>query len=325
MKELIVGENGVSKRIDNYLFKLYGEKISKSEIYRYIRKKRIKINNTRTYPDYRLCLSDVIFLYINDDLLNQESKITSEKYRRQNLNPNIDIVYEDSNIIVIDKPAGLIVHPDKTQKFNTLIDNLKIYLSQRDENSKIIDDDGFSVAFCNRIDRNTSGLVVAAKNNATLLAMNRLIKNREITKKYRCLVYGKLEPNSSEIIKNYITKNTKNNTVIVTEEPINNSKYAETHYTVLETAKLKDKVDISLLEVELITGRTHQIRAHLSHIGHPIVGDSKYGSKKLNRKTGYKHQVLYSYQLQFHKNLSEHYLQYLSSKIITGKNASKLN
>jgi len=310
MREISVVANSAGKRVDKYLIKLLGNNINRSDIYKYIRTKHIKINNKRTLVDYRLQLNDKIQFYnIDYELLKFQSPPQSTVTIKH---PKVNAVYEDDNIIVIDKPVGMIVHSDINEKINTLIDHIKAYLVQKEDKFEDCHD-GFVPALCNRIDRNTSGLVIAAKNNEALLAVNRIIKNHELTKKYRCLVFG-VPKNSSGRISNYLLKDSKYNTVEVVNKMTDGARKAVTLYKVIEIRN-----GMSLLEVEIITGRTHQIRAHMQYIGHPIVGDSKYGSKKINKKNGYKYQALHSYQIRFHGKLSEPSLKYLSGQVITSK------
>ena len=206
--------------------------------------------------------------------------------------PSLEIVYEDENIILMDKSPGVIVHEDENEKVNTLLNHMKAYLYQKGEYNPD-DENSFVPALCNRIDRNTGGIVIGAKNAASLRVLNEKIKSREIKKFYLCLVCGKLNK-KQDILKGYLVKNTSQNRVYIHNSPVPNGKTILTKYRVIKENRLT-----SLVEVELLTGRTHQIRAHFASIGHPLAGDGKYGKNEENKELGMKIQALYSYKLRF--------------------------
>ncbi len=276
-----------------------------SLMYKYIREKRIKVNGKKATQSTRLNVGDIVEFYIRDEFFEKENDLSFT-----NLNPNLNIVYEDDNILLVDKKPGVIVHSDDKETSGTLIDKIKAYLYKKGEyvpESEM----SFVPSLCNRIDRNTGGIVICAKNAEALRCVNELIKNNEVTKKYLALVHGTFQ-NKSGHIKNFLLKDTATNTVQVYEKPVPNALTAETYYTVLKCSKKKD---ISLVEVTLVTGRTHQIRAQFAHMGHPLVGDGKYGVNRDDKKNGYKFQALYSYQLSFHPNEETNLLSYLSNKV----------
>lgn len=301
MRKVTIGKNDASQRLDKFLFK-YFNSIPASIIYKGIRKKRIKVNGKRAEQNYMLCVGDVLELYINDEFFDdapKENDFTS-------LKPDLNIVYEDDNILLVDKRPGILCHEDDTESKNTLINNIKAYLYEKKEYNPE-NENSFAPALCNRIDRNTGGIVIAAKNAMTLRIMNEKIKNREIDKFYLCLVKGTPNPPKATL-KDYLVKNNEQNRVYIHKNPVPDGKTVITKYKVLKEGKLT-----SLLEVELLTGRTHQIRAHMASIGHPLAGDGKYGTNEFNKKTGRKTQALYSYKLRFNFK-DENELSYLNGK-----------
>ena len=229
--------------------------------------------------------------------------IVSSRYK------NLDIIYEDENIILCDKRAGMIVHSDDKESTNTLISHITAYLYQKGEYDPA-KENSFAPALCNRIDRNTGGIVIAAKNAQTLRIMNEKIKNRELCKKYLAAVHGTFEEKEG-VLKGYLIKDSKTNTVKVfkTQPKSADAKKIITGYRVVA-----EKNGLSLLEVDLITGRTHQIRAHMSSVGHPLLGDGKYGVNRDDKQIGYKYQALYSYSLEFRFKGDSGILEYLNER-----------
>ncbi len=302
MRILTVKENDAGQRLDKFLSKAL-KTLPMSLMYKQIRTKKIKVNRKRTEPKYVLQAGDTVQLFISEEFFEK----TTEENAFMKLKPSLDIVYEDKNILLVDKKPGLIVHSDDKNELNTLIDHIKAYLYQKNEYDPE-NENSFAPALCNRIDRNTGGIVIAAKNAEALRIMNQKIKDREITKLYLLAVHGKLDKKSGKL-KNYILKDEKSNTVKVYENKVKNAKAAETNYRVIE-----EKNGLSLVEVELLTGRTHQIRAQFSYIGHPLLGDGKYGINKDDRKAGYKCQALYSYSLSFDFTTDSGSLSYLKGR-----------
>ena len=271
---------------------------------KYIRLKRIKVNGGRAQRDQRLQEGDVLQLYINDEFF--------DKPREDNLfltlfRPSLDIVYEDENLMLLNKRPGLVVHADETEKVNTLINHIQAYLYQKREwNPRW--ENAFTPALCNRIDRNTGGIVIAAKNAETLRIINQKIRDREIDKRYLCITVGAPRPPQGEV-SCFLLKDEKKKQVAVYHRPVPGGKTAVTRYRTLET-----RGELSLLEVELLTGRTHQIRATMADLGCPLLGDGKYGDGQVNRRYGETRQALYSYRLTFDFPTDAGLLNYLRGR-----------
>lgn len=303
MKEFVINKNDSGQRLDKYISKSV-PLLPQSLMYKYIRSKRIKINGKRSEISYRLQENDVVSMYINDEFFEQ----VKPKYDFLNAGKSLKIVYEDDNIILIDKPTGLLSHPDESNYTDTAITRVKRYLYEKGE-YKPEEENSFAPALVNRIDRNTSGIIIGAKNAESLRILNEKLKNREMHKLYLCVVIGKLQQESG-VIEGYLEKNEKQNKVYVSDKGNDRTKYISTKYRVLGY-----KNGLSLLEVELLTGRTHQIRAHFSYLGHPLLGDGKYGTNAQNKNFGgYKKQFLYSYKLKFDFQRDGGILNYLNQK-----------
>ena len=287
MKEFTITANDAGQRLDRFLAKAV-PLLPASLAQKYIRIKRIKLNGGRAERDTRLQAGDLLQLYINDEFF--------DKPREDNAyltvaNPRLNIVYEDAHILLVDKRPGLAVHPhDGAEYGRTLIDHIQSYLYQKRE-WRPREENSFTPALCNRIDRNTGGIVIAAKTAEALRVMNQKIKDREMDKRYLAIVEGTPKPRESSL-KGYLFKDAKKNRVFVTDTPQAGSKSCQTNYRVLASHQ-----GLSLVECELITGRTHQIRAQFAHAGHPLLGDGKYG--KLDKRFDRTYQALYSYKLTF--------------------------
>jgi 23S rRNA pseudouridine955/2504/2580 synthase len=302
MKELTIQKNDAGQRLDRFLSKAV-PLLPASLAQKYIRLKRIKLNGGRAERDSRLQAGDVLQLYINDEFF--------DKPREDNAfltvaAPKLSIVYEDEHILLVDKRPGLAVHPhDGAEYGRTLIDHIQAYLYQKKE-WRPREENSFTPALCNRIDRNTGGIVIAAKTAMALRVMNQKIKDRELDKRYLAIVEG-CPKRKEGSLKGYLFKDAKKNKVFVTDSPQPGSKSCQTNYKVLATGK-----GLSLVECELITGRTHQIRAQFAHAGHPLLGDGKYG--KLDKKYDRNYQALYSYKLTFCFTTNAEELEYLNGK-----------
>ena len=287
MKEFTIGSNDAGQRLDRFLAKAV-PLLPASLAQKYIRLKRIKCNGKRIERDTRLQEGDVLQLYINDEFF--------DKPREDNAYltvaaPKLNIVYEDDQFLLVDKRPGLAVHPhDGAEYGRTLIDHIQSYLYQKRE-WRPREENAFTPALCNRIDRNTGGIVIAAKTAEALRVMNQKIKDRELDKRYLAIEEGTQKPGVGSL-KGYLFKDAKKNRVFVTDTPQTGAKSCQTNYRVLAS-----RGGLSLVECELITGRTHQIRAQFAHAGHPLLGDGKYG--KLDKKYDRNYQALYSYKLTF--------------------------
>ncbi len=306
MKSFIITDKDAGGRVDRFISKTF-DKLPKSLMYKEIRKKNIKVNKKRCTPEQVLSNGDLLELYLKDDVL----EIRKKHYDFLNASTDLDIIYEDDNIILINKKVGVLCHPDGKDYIDNIVARLKRYLYDKKEWDP--ETSTFTPSLANRIDRNTGGIVIGAKNSQALKIMNDKIKAREIEKYYLTVVHGKMSK-KSELLSAYLTKNEKKNMVTVTDYQAPNSKKIITEYTVLDYYP-----DASLLEVKLHTGRTHQIRAHLAHIGHPLYGDGKYGNEK-----GRYRQALYSYKLHFNFS-DENILSYLNHKTFQANNIELLD
>ena len=302
MKEFTIGSNDAGQRLDRFLAKAV-PLLPASLAQKYIRLKRIKCNGKRIERDTRLNTGDVLQLYINDEFF--------DKPREDNAyltvaTPKLNIVYEDDHILLVDKRPGLAVHPhDGAEYGRTLIDHIQSYLYQKKE-WRPREENAFTPALCNRIDRNTGGIVIAAKTAEALRVMNQKIKDRELDKRYLAIVEGSPKPRDGSL-KGYLFKDAKKNRVFVSDKPQAGAKTCQTNYRTLVS-----KNGLTLVECELITGRTHQIRAQFAHAGHPLLGDGKYG--KLDKKYDRNYQALYSYKLTFTFSTDAGSLDYLNGK-----------
>lgn len=304
MKSFEIKSNDANQRLDKFIRKSLPN-LPQTLMYKYIRIKRIKVNKKRAEISTMLKVGDIVDMYINDEFFVKPET----RYDFTGASKNLDIIYEDDNIVLLNKKTGLLCHPDDREYIDTLITRLKKYLYDKGE-YRPDDENSFTPALVNRIDRNTGGIVIAAKNAESLRIMNAQMKRRNLRKFYLCVVHGVLERDSG-LLEGYLTKDEKKNIVKITKKPVDGSKEIKTKYKALS----KDlKNDLSLVEVELLTGRTHQIRAHFASIGHPLLGDGKYGTNKLNKDFGYKKQFLYSYKLIFNFDEEAGQLEYLNGR-----------
>ena len=303
MKEFTIGKNDAGQRLDRWMAKTL-PLLPAPLAQKYIRIKRVKLNGARAQRDTRLKVGDVLQLYINDEFFDQP---TPENAFLKLFKPKLDIVYEDEHILLVNKMPGMVVHADETEKVNTLINHIQAYLYQKREwNPRW--ENAFTPALCNRIDRNTGGIVIAAKNAETLRIINQKIRDREIDKRYLCITVGTPRPPQGEV-SCFLLKDEKKKQVAVYHRPVPGGKTAVTRYRTLET-----RGELSLLEVELLTGRTHQIRATMADLGCPLLGDGKYGDGQVNRRYGETRQALYSYRLTFDFPTDAGLLNYLRGR-----------
>jgi len=303
MKEFNIKQNDAGQRLDRFTAKAV-PLLPSSLAQKYIRIKRIKVNGKGTKRDYKLELDDTVQMYINDEFFETPDV---ENVHLKIGDPALDIVYEDEKIMLINKPAGILCHSDSGFDFSTIIVRVQSYLQKsgewrpRDENS-------FTPALCNRIDRNTSGIIIAAKNAESLRIINEKFKLHEIDKYYLAIVHGIPKPSCAKL-DGYIFKDSVKNRVYVSKYSTPGSKTA-----VMEYSTITASGSLSLLECRLITGRTHQIRAQLADIGHPILGDGKYGNGRLDRLYSETKQALCSYKIIFNFKTDAGTLSYLNGK-----------
>ncbi len=303
MKEYRVTKNDSGQRLNKFIEKAV-PRLPGGMMHKYIRLKRIKVNGKRTDAAYRLMEGDVLQLYLNDEYFEA---INEDEAFRKISRPRLEILYEDENILLADKAPGMVVHTDERGSPDTLIANIQAYLFQ----SGGWNPSGaasFTPALCNRIDRNTGGIVIAAKTAEALRILNERIKAREIDKRYLCIVHGRPSPQEG-IIESYLRRDEKRKQVTLHHTRVPGSKTARTQYRALDTRN-----GLSLVECSLLTGRTHQIRAQMASIGCPLLGDGKYGTNALNRKFNETGQALYAYSISFRFSGDAGILSYLNGK-----------
>ena len=279
-------------------------------MYKAFRNKRIKVNGARAQRDQKLVAGDILQCYINDEFFESPSE---ENVYLTITTPRLKIVYEDENIMLLDKPAGMLAHADEHEKVNTLVNHMLAYLYQKRE-WRPREENAFTPALCNRIDRNTGGIVIAAKDAETLRVINEKIRDRELDKRYLCITAGRPKKPEGRV-ECFLLKDEKKKQVSVYHKPIPGGKTAITDYKVLET-----RGELSLVEIGLETGRTHQIRATMADLGCPLLGDGKYGRGDVNRRYGEMRQALYAYKLTFDLPTDAGHLNYLRGQSFTVEN-----
>ena len=314
MRELRIGENDGGIRLDKFLSR-YFPTMPRSLMYKYIRNRCVRLNGRRASESDILSAGDMLTFYISDEFFGVQR---DDAFLR--IKPRVDVVYEDENILIADKPAGLLVHSDDSESYNTLINHIKAYLCEHGEYDPATEN-SFAPALCNRIDRNTCGLVFAAKNAASLRAMNEKIKNREIGKFYLCVVHGLVRGDSGEL-RGFIEKDAEKNKVRVSESASSGAKESVTRYRVIARDRTRA---LTLLEVELVTGRTHQIRASFAACGHPLLGDGKYAVNKKDRERGFFSQALCAYRAEFRFRTFGTVLDYLDGRVFTAREPAFLS
>lgn len=306
MRQITINQNDCGQRLDKFLSK-FMPYLPTSMLYKGVRKNCVRINGKHVKDaSVKLAYGDVLSLYFKDEFFQKPDEATAYK----TIIPNLSIIYEDDNILLIDKKPGMVVHADETGTHNTLIANVQAYLYKKGE-WRPDTEQSFVPSLCNRIDRNTGGIVIAAKNAESLRIMNEKIKNREITKLYLCVVVGVLDKKEATL-HGHLFKDEKKKQVYVYDTPQKGTKSISTKYRVLA-----ENDGVSLVEVDLLTGRTHQIRAHFASIGHPLLGDGKYGNNQTNKDAGRLYQALYSYKLSFDFTEDGGVLSYLNGQTFT--------
>lgn len=306
MKEFTIGKNDAGQRLDRWLGKAV-PLLPAPLAQKYIRLKRVKVNGRGSQRDVRLQTGDLLQLYINDEFFDTP---TEDNAFLSIFQPQLDIVYEDEHLLVCNKRPGLLCHADEHEYVSTLITHIQAYLYQKKEWSPRWEN-AFAPALCNRIDRNTGGLVIAAKTAEALRIMNDKIRDREISKFYLAAVVGKMNPPQGEL-RGFLLKDEAKKQVTVYRKPVPGGKSAATRYRTLAV-----QGGLSLVECELLTGRTHQIRAQFAAAGHPLAGDGKYGRRSDNQRTERKGQALWSYKLTFDFPTPAGCLEHLRGRTLT--------
>ena len=306
MREFTIGKNDAGQRLDRFVAKNL-PLLPPALLQKYIRLKRIKVNGKGSKRDARLNPGDILQLYINDEFFDKPNE---ENLFLTLFNPQLNIVYEDENLLLVDKRPGLVVHADETEKVNTLINHIQAYLYQKKEwNPKW--ENAFAPALCNRIDRNTGGIVIAAKNAETLRIINEKIRDQELDKSYLCVTVGQPRPAEGRI-EGFLFKDEVKKQVFFHRRPVPGGKTAVTLYKTLAS-----RGELSLVECCLLTGRTHQIRVSMAELGCPLPGDGKYGRGDVNRRYHETRQALYSYKLHFRLPTDAGLLNYLRGRTFT--------
>lgn len=315
LKTIKIDQNNANQRIDKFLIK-YLPNAPKSFIYKMIRKKDVKINGKRINENYLLQLNDEVSLFLYEDMF---LKFAGKKIV-YDLPQSFKVLYEDEHILVVDKPSGLLVHEDQNETVHTLTNEVLSYLKRKGEYDDSLENT-FTPGPVHRIDRNTSGIVIFGKTLPALQSLNEMMKLRHcIEKKYLTIVSGCIQQNLDLV--NYVKKNDKEGKMYLVSKE---DKEALKMHTMVHP--LEYNQNYSLLEVKIITGRTHQIRIHMASIDHPVIGDSKYGDFELNKqiKKQYhlNHQYLHAHQICFIKPIG--ILSYLQDKTITCPLPEKLS
>ena len=306
MREFTIGKNDAGQRLDRFIAKNL-PLLPPALLQKYIRLKRVKVNGKGSKRDVRLAAGDVLQLYINDEFFDKPSE---ENMFLTVFQPRLEIIYEDENLLLVDKRPGMVVHADETEKVNTLINYIQAYLYQKKEwNPK--QEHAFAPALCNRIDRNTGGIVIAAKNAEALRTINEKIKSHELEKSYLCVTVGRPRPAEGRV-EGFLLKDEAKKQVSFYRRPIPGGKSAITLYQTLET-----RGELSLVECRLLTGRTHQIRVSMAELGCPLLGDGKYGNGTVNKRYHETRQALYSYRLGFAFSTDATPLNYLRGRVFT--------
>jgi len=303
LREIRVGKNDSNQRLDRFL-KKYMDEAGTGFIYKMLRKKNIKVNESKASPEMMIFEGDTIQLYISDETIDKF--IGTKEVRKSKLAPRI--IYEDENLVLVNKPAGILSHGAGEEFEENIVDSLVTYLIQKGDYIPRIEKT-FSPSICNRLDRNTSGVIIGAKNSEALRLVNKAIKEGSVRKYYKTIVKGTIKEDFEH--KGFLIKDEDRNLVDISDKQGERSKDVYTKFRVIMS-----KGGYSLLEVELITGRTHQIRSTLQTMGYPVIGDRKYGNSVVNdefrKKYGLENQWLHGYRIVL--NGLEEKLDYLNSR-----------
>ena len=286
-------------RLDNYLTQQYPA-LTPGRLNKALRENKIKLNGKKQPLSTRVMAGDEIKLFILDDVLDADRRVEGPAWK--NARTPAQVVYDCPQILIVNKPAGVAVDGPED---DTLLNRALLYLNKQGEYKE---NDLYTPALCHRLDTGTSGLVLLAKNNAAEAFLTEAIKKREIEKRYLCVTFGRPNPPAA-LLRDYLLKDAERGIVRITDTTAGGAKEVITGY---ETLAVSGR--LALLEVELVTGRTHQIRAHLASVGHPLLGDGKYGTNLLNKGTGFTKQALCSYRLCFDFVTPAGPLDYLDGK-----------
>jgi 23S rRNA pseudouridine955/2504/2580 synthase len=296
MKAFTISENEAGQRLDKYLRKLLPDAPG-SFIYKMLRKKNIVLNDAKAAGSEQLKLGDRVMLYLSDETFDKFRVSTGnviQELKQVPVQRECPVVFENEDILVLNKPAGMLSQKAKESDVSAN-EHMIAYLLET-KALKAEDLNTFRPSICNRLDRNTSGLLLAGKTLRGLQRLSAELKSRSMEKYYRCLVVGDIPAKQRQ--KGYLLKDERENAVSIFQDGSPNRKYIETEYDPVERFG-----DYTLLEVHLVTGRSHQIRAHLASLGHPLVGDPKYGDSRHNlifeNKAGVKRQLLHAYRIRF--------------------------
>lgn len=308
MQSVIVGLKHNNKTVVKFIRDSFPS-LAQSYLFKAFKQKDVKVNGFRVKEDFIVHEGDAVEVYIVDDIL-----FPSNNELPSNTNKGFTVVYEDDNLLIVNKEQGIAVHPDAEQKSGTLIDLVREYVMQKPNISQQFRKDNSFPALCHRLDRNTGGLVMLALNQQTLDTIISKMQSMEIKKFYQCLVAGKMSKISDEL-RGYLFKDQRKRKVYISDTKQKGSLEIITRYKVLSCNRPQNSdIYISKLEIELLTGRTHQIRAHLAFIGHPVIGDGKYGTNAINRPLGVKQQALWAYKLVFDFKSDAGILNYLQGQ-----------
>nr|WP_300003175.1 RluA family pseudouridine synthase [Tissierella sp.] len=311
MREIIINVNESDQRLDRFL-KKYLANATTGFIYKMIRKKNIKLNEERAKPESMIFEGDKVQLYLAEETIIKFEAAQEEV----KTDLKLDIIYEDDNIVLINKELGMLSHGRGGEFEENVVDSLISYLIRKGDYVPRIEKT-FTPSICNRLDRNTSGLIIGAKNYQSLKLINEALKALEIRRFYKTIVKGEMKHASKE--KAYLLKNEEKNRVEISSQDFEGSKEIITRVVPIDS-----RGGYSLLEVELVTGRTHQIRGHLSSLGYPLIGDRKYGNSVANKEFkesyGIENQILHSYKVEF--NGLKDSMEYLNGKTFQAPTSS---